>query len=206
MRVVVENLPPGFSTSPPVQIEAGQDSAESAIFAEAGSVAPDEAADKAVKVTASATIEGREVTHEIGTLGDLQLAPAAKVTVEILPGDDRSSVKETPGEPLEFSIRPGQTISAKVRATRHDFPGRIEVGKEGAGRNLPHGLYVDNLGLNGLLIVEGQTERDFVITASPIARPGVRHFHLKATADDGQVSRPAIIRVLEALPPAVAKE
>lgn len=206
VRVTVENLPPGFSTSAPVQIEAGQDSAEGAIFAEAGSVAPDEAADKAVKVTASATIEGHEVTHAIGTLGDLQLAPAAKVTVEILPGDDRSSVKETPGVPLEFSIRPGQTISAKVRATRHDFPGRIEVGKEGAGRNLPHGLYVDNLGLNGLLIVEGQTERDFVITASPIARPGVRHFHLKATADDGQVSRPAIIRVLEALPPAVAKE
>ena len=94
--------------------------------------------------------------------------------MEILPGTDRSFVKETAGAPLEFSIRPGQTITAKVRAVRHDFAGRIELGGDDSGRNLPHGLYVDNIGLNGLLIVEGQTERDFFITASKIARPGTR--------------------------------
>lgn len=79
---------------------------------------------------------------------------------------------------------------------RHDFKDRIELGGENSGRNLPHGLYVDNIGLNGLLIVEGETERDFFITASPISQPGTRRFHLRANADDGQVSRPAIVRVL----------
>ena len=49
---------------------------------------------------------------------------------------------------------------------------------------------------NGLLIVEGQTERDFFITASKIAQPGARLFHLRATADGGQASPPVLIRVL----------
>jgi hypothetical protein len=97
---------------------------------------------------------------------------------------------------LEFALRPGQTITAKVRAVRHDFDGRIELGNEDSGRNLPHGVYVDNIGLNGLLIVEGQTEREFFITASRIARPGTRLFHLRARADDGQASRSARLRIL----------
>jgi hypothetical protein len=120
------------------------------------------------------------------------------VTVEILPSTDRSVVQENAGQPLEFSIRPGQTITARVRAVRHDFPGRIELGNEDSGRNLPHGVYVDNIGLNGLLIVEGQTEREFFITASRIARPGTRLFHLRARGDDGQASRTVLLRVLPA--------
>lgn len=79
---------------------------------------------------------------------------------------------------------------------RNDFEGRIELGNEDSGRNLPHGVYVDNIGLNGLLIVEGQTEREFFITASPIAKPCVRQFHLRTTADGNQVSMPVTLRVL----------
>lgn len=199
IRLDFSNLPAGFSVSSPVEIQAGQLAAVAVISAAADAAAPDETADKAVKITATAWINGKEVTKDPGSMGDIQLAPAAKVTVEILPGADPSCVKNEPGQPLEFSIRPGQTISAKVRAVRHDFVGRIELGGDDAGRNLPHGLYVDNIGLNGLLIVEGQTEREFFITASRIAQPGtVRLFHLRATADGGQASRPALIRVLPA--------
>ena len=99
-----------------------------------------------------------------------------------------------------FEIRPGETIRARVRAVRHDFPGRIELGRDDdAGRNLPHGVYVDNVGLNGLLIVEDQTEREFFLTASPITQPGRRLFHLKATPDGGQTSLPVWLDVV-ALP------
>ncbi len=196
VRVDIANLPPGFTSSGPVEIQAGQPSAIAAIYAAADAKAPDEAADKAVKITATARVGGQDVTHDLGTLGDIQLAGAPQVTVEILPGADRSFVKEMPGQPLEFSIHPGQTITAKVKAVRNSFTGRIELGGDDSGRNLPHGLYVDNIGLNGLLIVEGQTERDFFITASKIAQPGARLFHLRATADGGQASPPVLIRVL----------
>jgi hypothetical protein len=196
IRVDITSLPPGFTASSPIEIEAGQMSAVAVLHVDSTATAPDAAADQAVQVTASALVGGRTVTHALGTLGDIQLGPPAKVTVEILPSTDRTFVKENPGQPLEFSIRPGQTITARVRAVRHDFPGRIELGNEDSGRNLPYGVYIDNIGLNGLLIVEGQTEREFFITASKIARPSTRLFHLRARADDGQASRPVLLRVL----------
>lgn len=198
IRIDIANLPAGFIASTPVEIEAGQVRAVATLHAAAEAKLPDTPADEAVRITASARILGRSVTHPVGTLGVIQLVKPAVVTVKILPGQDRSYVRENPGRPLEFSIRPGQTISARVRATRHDFKERIELGNEDCGRNLPHGLYVDNIGLNGLLIVEGQTEREFFITAAKITQPSTRSFHLRATADGGQTSLPAIIHVLPA--------
>jgi hypothetical protein len=151
-------------------------------------------------VSATAEIQGREVRRELGDLGNVQLDAAPKLTVEILPGPDRSVVRQESGRPLELLIRPGQTITARVRADRRDFKSRIELGGEDSGRNLPHGVYVDNIGLNGLLIVEDQTEREFFITAARKARPGTRLFHLRANGDGGQCSQPVLLRILEASP------
>jgi hypothetical protein len=142
------------------------------------------------------------VTQEIGTLGDIQIAEKPKVRVAILPGASPASATQQEGEPLEFSIRPGQTITARVKAQRHDFAGQIELGGADCGRNLPYGVFVDNVGLNGLLIVEGQDEREFFITAAPIVKPCRRLFHLHATADGGQASVPVVINVLPPETPA----
>lgn len=195
IAIDVTHLPPGFRFHGPVEIEAGQRQALGVLTAAADAAAPDAAADKAVMVRASATIDGSDVVREVGSLGDIQLAEKPKLTVAILPGGD-GTVAAAPGGPVEFAIRPGQTITARVRAQRHDFQGRIELGTADAGRNLPYGVFVDNIGLNGLLIVEGQDDREFFITASPVARPGSRPFHLRATADGGQASVPAVIHVL----------
>ena len=59
------------------------------------------------------------------------------MTVEILPGADRGVVREVPGEPIEFTIRPRQTIMARVKVARHDLKGPVALGKEGAGRYHP---------------------------------------------------------------------
>jgi hypothetical protein len=193
IRIDAAGVPPGFSLSTPIEIEAGQTTAIAVLHADPDAVAPDPAADQALRLTATATLAGRPVTRDLGNLGDLQLAPPAKVLVEITAPDGQAAA---PGQPLVFTIRPGQTISARVKTTRVDFPGRIELGGDDSGRNLPHGVFIDNIGLNGLLIVEGQTEREFFITASPIAAPGTRMFHLRASADDGQASLPARLTVL----------
>ena len=196
--IAVEGLPAGFTVPGPIEIEAGQEQAIAVLMASQDAIAPDEAADMAVRVTATAGIAAfqteskageepvRKTVQNLGTLGDIALADKPKLTVEILSGES----------PV-FLIRPGQTIPAKVRATRHDFTGRIELGGDVCGRNLPHGLFVDNIGLNGLMIVEGQTEREFVITAAPTAQPGRRLFHLRATNDGGQASVPVVIEVLK---------
>lgn len=200
IQIDIANLPPGFTASSPIEIEANQIAAVAAIYAAPGAKTPDTNVTQKIKITGHAQIAGREISRDVPTLGQIKAGSPAKVTVEILPGPDRSYVKETAGQPLEFTIRPGQTITARVRATRHDFKDRIELGNEDCGRNLPHGLYVDNIGLNGLLIVEGQTEREFVITASKVAKPGVRTFHLRAKADGNQVSPFALIRVVDSAP------
>ena len=150
--------------------------------------------DRGAPINRTPMIDGREVIQELGSLGDLKLAEKPKLTVAILDADGKGPT--VPGEPLTFKIRPGETIQARVKADRHDFADRIELGGDDSGRNLPFGCYVDNIGLNGLLIVEGQSEREFVITASPVAKPGRRLFHLRATADGGQCSAPVILEVL----------
>ncbi len=200
IRIHLDRLPAGFTASTPVEIEAGQIRAVAVLYAAVGAADPQDAADRAVRVSASAEIQGREVIRELGDLGNVQLDAAPKVTVEILPGPDRSVVRQESGRPMELLIRPGQTITARVRADRRDFKSRIELGGEDCGRNLPHGVYVDNIGLNGLLIVEDQTEREFFITAARKARPGTRLFHLRANGDGGQCSQPVLLRVLEGSP------
>ncbi len=71
----------------------------------------------------------------------------------------------------------------------------MPFGKEGAGRNLPFGVIVDNLGLNGLLVLENQNERAFFITADESTPEQVRPFHLMTTVEGGQSSRPVLLRV-----------
>lgn len=194
IRIEASGLPAGFDLSTPIEIEAGQTTAIAVLYAAPGVVDPDPAADQAVALTATASLRGTAVTRPIGSLGDIQVGPPAKVRVAIAAADGR--MPGHPDQPLEFSLRPGETITARVKTTRAEFDGRIELGGDDSGRNLPHGVYVDNIGLNGLLIVEGQTEREFFITASRIAAPGPRLFHLRTTADGGQASLPARLVVL----------
>ena len=192
IRIVAEGLPAGFTFHGPIDLEARQRRALAVLSAAADAVDPDAAADAAVKLTAVAEIDGREVVQDLGTLGNLTLGPPPKLTVRITAADG-----SVPADgPLEFALRPGETITARVVVERRDFADRVELGGDDSGRNLPHGLYVDNIGLNGLLVVEGQTEREFFITASPVAKPGRRLFHLRAAPDGGQTSPPAVITVL----------
>lgn len=203
IRIDAAGVPPGFTLSTPIEIEAGQTTAIAVLHAAPDAAAPDPAADQALALTATATINGAATSRDLGSLGDVDLAPPATVLVEIA----AASATHTPADDglLEFTLRPGQTLTARVKTTRVDFPGRIELGGDDSGRNLPHGAYVDNIGLNGLLIVEGQTEREFFITASRVTAPGTRLFHLRTTADGGQASRPARLIVLPLEAPTAAR-
>lgn len=192
IRVAVSGLPPGFSASTPIVIEQGQDMAFGVIHADSNAAAPPTDAAGSSTLTATAVLGGQTVSRVVGTLGTIQLGEPAKLLVEILPDDGRPSPDKGP---LEFTIAPGETITARVRATRIDFKDRIALGNEDSGRNLPHGVFVDNIGLNGLLIVEGQSERQFFITAAPWVQESTRFFHLRAAGDGGQASQPALLHV-----------
>lgn len=188
------NLPQGFHASSPIVIEEGQTQAFGVIWTDTDAAAPSEEAAKNVKLVGSSTIKGRRVSHEM-SLGEVKLGAAAKVLVRIEPDGNSGSPSTVKNGPLEFTIRPGETITARVHATRVDFKERIDLGKEDSGRNLPHGVYVDNLGLNGLLIVEAETERSFTLQASKWVPESTRWIFLRAKPDGGQASQPVLLHV-----------
>lgn len=197
VRVDVTGLPPGFAASTPIMIEPGQTGAVGLIYAEQDAVPPTEEQSKAVRLTATAMIRGKKVTHKLGGLGKISLGKPAQVIVEVLSDGGIGSPRQEEGKPLELTIQPGETISALVRVTRlKDFKGEIPFGKEDAGRNLPFGVYVDNIGLNGLLVPAAESERKFFITAGPKWLPETtRLFHLRTTVDGIQTSRPILLKV-----------
>lgn len=194
IRVDIEGLPPGFHVTTPIIIEEGQTQALGTINAlpDAPPLTPENA--KATKVTATAMIRGQQVSNQVNNLGEIKLAEKPKLLLKLLGAND-ASAEPTPDAPLELTIAPGETITARVRVERNGFDGSVAIGKADAGRNMPHGVYVDNIGLNGLLIVEGQNERTFYITASKTAAETTRLFHLRADAEGNQTSWPVILHV-----------
>ncbi len=48
----------------------------------------------------------------------------------------------------EVIVRAGTTTSAILKVERNGVEGGVAFGKEDSGRNLPHGAFVDNIGLN----------------------------------------------------------
>lgn len=195
VKVDITGLPPGFVVTSPVTIEAGQKTAFGTINAAPDAEVPTADNAKQTKVVATAVINGQEFTHDVNNLGEVKLESKPSVVVELLPASSSAVVKDVAGEPLELAIEPGQTIQARVRIERNGFGGRVGFGKADGGRNLPHGLYIDDIGLNGLLIVETESERDFFITAAKWVPEQSRMFHLKSDAQGGHTSRPVIIHV-----------
>src|SRR5690606_19674251 len=97
-------------------------------------------------------------------------------------------------------------VTAKVRVERQGHDGVISFGNDDSGRNLPHGVYVDNIGLNGLLLLDDQNERTFFITAAKWVPETTRLFHLTARVDGSQSSHPVRIRVRNPDPQSVSQQ
>jgi len=193
IAIELQGLPTGVLATNPVIIEAGQQVALGTIFVtEALDPQVLQAKQFEVTLTASAQVAGRTLRREMDEKLSLAVSEATEVQLRLFAANQGDKEVE------ELTIRPGETISARVVVERNGTDSRIELGKEDAGRNLPHGAFVDNIGLNGLLIPEGQVEREFFITAAPKVLPGRRQFHLKSATAGKPTSKPIWLRVLAA--------
>ncbi len=64
----------------------------------------------------------------------------------------------------QLRIQPGQEVTLSLKVKRApQFKGRVPI----EVRNLPQGVRVLNVGLNGVLITEAQTERTISVYAEP---------------------------------------
>lgn len=187
IELVTENLPDGITMTNPLEIEAGQNQAVGTLFVakERFDSMPKEFEIKISPKSAS----GR-------TSAPLTL----KVTREDKPAMQfkviaKDASLEAP--PLmEIVVRAGSTSSAMMVIERGDLKGDISFGKEDSGRNLPHGVYVDNIGLSGLLIPSGQSNREVFITAAPWVAAQTRQFHIKAAVDGKPTTQPIVVKIV----------
>jgi WD40 repeat protein len=198
INIEVTGLPPGFHVSKPLVIQAGQTTAYGTITADANAPALSAENAKGVMLTASAVINGEKAAKSPMSLGELKLTEAPKLLVRVLPYEKAPSdatSQDSSGQASELIIAPGETISAIVKVDRRGFDGEITFGNEYSGRNLPHGVYVDNIGLNGLTLLQGESERQFFITATKWVPETTRPFHLRAEVEGNQTSWPVNLHV-----------
>ena len=199
IEVHLNHIPKGFHVSTPIVIEAGQNKALGTIHADPSAKEPSEVDCKNISVEAIAQIWGKEVRKSVNNLGRLKVAKTPTVLIKLFAATANSPKNQQMvydfSKPLELTIQPGETITAKLKAERKSHKGVITFGKDDAGRNLPHGLYVDNIGLNGLMLLANEKERLFFITAAKWVPETTRMFHLKSNVDGGVVSQSVIIHV-----------
>jgi hypothetical protein len=198
INIELQGLPEGLQVTTPLTIEAGQNKAIGTIFANQDTKIPTEKEVLEVGLKAVAQILDGNVEHAVNGILKLRLAAAdakPEVAVLIEPLKLDGNVDANPIREIEIVVIPGTTTSAKLRIERNGQEGPIAFGNEDCGRNLPHGVFVDNIGLNGLLLPDGQTEREFFITAAPWVKPQVRYFHLRSQSAGNPTSRPIKIRI-----------
>jgi hypothetical protein len=190
IEIRLDNVPEGFAVTNPLVIEAGQDIAYGNVFATAAAKLPDGQEKASIKLTAVSTTPAGQVIHELEKPLTLALNDESEVQLKLMSAQDPQHELE------ELVIHPGETISARVTIDRHDQKGPILVGRDDAGRNLPHGSFVDNIGLNGLLITEDANDREFFITAAGWLAPQERLFHLRSESKNNPTSRSIRLRVV----------
>jgi len=177
VQLDIAGIPAGFRLITPLVVEAGHTQATAVLNADADAKTPSEEQTKAVQVTASAEIGGSTVQKPIGSLGSIRVTPKPKLLVQLAPA--------------EITIAPGQSTTATLKVERNGVDAAIafEI------NNLPHGVIIDNIGLNGVLIPEGQSERQLFLTARNWVPESTRDIHAVATTAGGEASLPIKLHV-----------
>jgi hypothetical protein len=188
IRVDIEGLPPGYSVTTPIEIAAGLYEAQGVVNALPTAPQPTAENMAATKVTATAMVASKEVKSEVNNLGMIKLAEEPKVIVHLELLDSPAAnpaADQFPATP-EITITPGGSTKCRLRVERNGFNDRIAFGVD----NLPHGVIVDDIGLSGVLIPEGQTERTVFLRAEPWVSEQSRLFHATAQVEGNQSSLP----------------
>lgn len=182
--IALEGLPPGI-TATPCRVEPGQSSAEILLMADA---------------TAAGTPARGWKAKAVGSAG-----PSGLIAHEIDPGGPLSGWITAIDDPdlavtaaaSELAIRPGQTVELSFGVRRGPaFQGRVPIDV----KNLPFGVRVLNIGLNGVLVTEKQTERTVAIYAEPWAIPQERPFFAVGRVEANGTEHPAPPILLKVAP------
>ena len=185
IHIELANLPEGLIHAGPLTVESNQGRAIGQLRMAEGAIA---SLGSEVELTfrARAKHGDVEIPAESEAKLKVKLSDKPAMALKLVP---RDGSPDSP--PLdELRIRPGTTVSAMLVIERGELQGDLSFGGDDCGRNLPHGCFVDNIGLNGLLIPAGQSAREVFITASQVTAKGERNFHLRGQVDGNPTTLP----------------
>jgi hypothetical protein len=161
IEIQVQGLPPGV-TAGRATIPAGQTS--TVVVLSAGANASAGALPLPIKIVGHASMAGRDLVRVANAGAPLQLA-------SVIPPPD---VLVT-AEPTQLAIQPGKSVTVTLHVQRQNgFKGRVPCSIE----NLPPGVRVVNVGLNGVLVTESQSSRTFTLRAEDWAKPITQPFYV----------------------------
>lgn len=178
LEIEVSGLPAGWFVTSPIIIDEGALEGRGAIWAAIDAADLTDEQRGAIKITATSSGESRDA----GTFKKLALAEPAKFKVTLFPDDTRFT---SPNGGLLLAA--GTTITAKIIVERNGFDGDIKFDVDG----LPFGVIVDNIGLSGVLIRKGETERQIFLTARPWVAPTSRLI-TAVSQNEGLQTSPAV--------------
>lgn len=196
IEISAENLPAGFEFSSPLVIQREQRQAMGILIAANDAVSPTEEQVAAIRFVARGRSGEREIEHEAGKLKSLQVEPNPPVLVRVL--SEELHAAENSGQVAELTVVTGQTTRAWLQVDRLNHGGLVKFGNEDSGRNMPHGVFVDNIGLNGLMLLEGQNEREVFITVADWVPEQSRPFYLKSDVGGQITSLPVMLHIRRA--------
>ena len=151
IKVKLLDLPTGFTAREAV-IRSGQTSTVILLSAAEGATTS-----FPLRIQATAIANGKPIVREWKTeerIAVVSVAPKPELLVW--------------SEPEQVELEPGGKVMVSIRVKRErDFAGRVPFDV----RNLPHGVIVTDVGLNGVLITEEETTQRFTLSAESWVQP-----------------------------------
>lgn len=194
ITVKIEGLPQGWYASSPIVIEAGHTLASGSLFAAAD--ATKEGDWTKVKITATSG----SLTHEVNGFGKVMLAAKPKFIANLLPASKDRPVARTSSQPQVITITPGQIVNAFIVVERNGNDGILNFDVHA----LPHGIIVDDIGLNGIQVREKETEREIRFACAKWVQPQERLIHATVSSARNEAdsaglatSFPVLLRVVK---------
>ncbi len=179
--IEVKGLPPGVTVGP-ASIPAGQDS--TVIVLRAGSTAA-LGATTPMQIMGHAKVNGHDIVRVANEGKPLQTAAVVPPPDLLVAADSR-----------EVTLAPGKEVTVTLHVQRrNDFQGRVPCNIA----NLPPGVRVVNVGLNGVLVHQGQDTQSFTLKAEDWAQPIQQPIYVVGTVESDSstvhASAPLLLKV-----------
>ena len=189
VEIEVKGLPAGV-TAGPAKISAGEDS--TVVVLSASADASVDAPPGTMEIVGHATINRRDVARSANLNAMLEEQSLQLAT--IIPPPDVVVTTDT----RQVSLEPGQQVTVTLHIERQNgYKGRVPC----FVRNLPRGVQVVNIGLNGVLVTETQTSRTFTLRAEDWAKPITQPIYVVAEVESdsstNHASPPLELKVTE---------